>query len=449
MTKPPDNQQPDNQKPDNNRADNSRRDQWAPTSKNKLKQTIIGTKKDTQIIPPEQLEQLTSAGQASQRLKAVQGENPRPAPIDEAELWIEESKPNPASANSVAANSVAANSVAANSVAANSVIANKEAKKDDIERVRLGRQDLSYQDLSYQDLSYQDAETDLKEVGAKVSTSKVADENLGRKAAIPVVQKATVITALTDTAIPEAEATVLRGRPVQTNSVQASPVQAAPITVPKTPIPVEPEDLGKSSAQLSASKADKASAKANAKANATNAAPAETAARLLQRSRLAATLRLIAGAALLGVLAYFMWTGGSWATLLFVWVLVVIVADEFGGWFGYIALFMGGLGYFSPIHPPAQWDIILPLVGGALAALLLIKHSGGPFVLPFAGVVFMLPLLVIARFGTKIDPELTLPARTDFQRAAVLALLIGLSISLIRQFLDMYLRRSKRRQVAA
>lgn len=89
----------------------------------------------------------------------------------------------------------------------------------------------------------------------------------------------------------------------------------------------------------------------------------------------------------------------------------------------------------------------LPLVGGALLALLLVKHSGGLFVLPFAGAVYALPLLAIARFGTKLDPELTLPAKSTFQRAALLAMVAGLAFSFVRQLVGVLLRYSARKRV--
>lgn len=162
------------------------------------------------------------------------------------------------------------------------------------------------------------------------------------------------------------------------------------------------------------------------------------------RARFLNFLRVLGGWAVLGVLAYVMWTPGEWQNSLLLWVLLVIVADEFGGWFGYLGLLLGGLGYFSPSLPPAQWLIILPLVGGALMALLMVKHSGGVLVLPFAGLLFAGTLLAVARFGPKFDPELKLPANDTFLRAALMAMLVGLGVSLVRQLTGLWLRRRAR-----
>ena len=159
-------------------------------------------------------------------------------------------------------------------------------------------------------------------------------------------------------------------------------------------------------------------------------------------------LRLLAGLALLVALAYFMWTPGDWPTRLFAWVLLTILADECAGWFGYAGLAMGALAFFAPSAPPEQWTLIVPLVGGALGALLLLKHSGGPLVLPFAAVIFAGALYATGRFGLKIDPELTLPANATFQRSAVLPMLIALAFSFVRQYVGVAVRYARRRRAA-
>ena len=158
-------------------------------------------------------------------------------------------------------------------------------------------------------------------------------------------------------------------------------------------------------------------------------------------------LRLFGGVLTLLVLAYFMWTPGEWPTRLLVWVALTILADEFGGWFGYLGVLLGGLGYFSSEAQPAQWLIILPLVGGALFALLLVKHSGGPLVLPFAAALFGGTLLAVGRFGIKIDPQLTLPGNATFQRTALIAMVAGLAFSFIRQLAGI-IWRLRARQIA-
>ena len=193
------------------------------------------------------------------------------------------------------------------------------------------------------------------------------------------------------------------------------------------------------------------SAKADLPSDLTTPARPSRAQRLRAARRRAGWLdvaRLVGGWALLAVLAYFMWTPGDWPVRLLAWVLLVILADEFGGWFGYIGVVLGGLAFLSPTAPPAQWLIIVPLVGGALMALLLIKHSGGPLVLPFAGLLFAGTLLAVGRFGPRIDPTLTLPANPEFQRTALLAMLIGLGFSFVRQIINSLIKRRARRRAA-
>nr|WP_256487971.1 hypothetical protein [Deinococcus sp. HSC-46F16] len=143
-----------------------------------------------------------------------------------------------------------------------------------------------------------------------------------------------------------------------------------------------------------------------------------------------------------------MWTPGAWPALLLAWVLLTLLADEFGGWFGYLGVLLGGLAFVAPTPEPAGWSVIVPLVGGALLATLLVKHSGGPFVLPFAAAIFTLPLLAVARFGTKLDPSLTLPSEPAFLQNALLAMAVALGVSLIRQVTEAVLRRRARRAAA-
>ncbi|MFN4252378.1 MAG: hypothetical protein ACK4GP_15265, partial [Deinococcus sp.] len=154
-------------------------------------------------------------------------------------------------------------------------------------------------------------------------------------------------------------------------------------------------------------------------------------------------LKLTLGAACLLALAYFQWTPGEWPVRLLTWVLLTLLADEFGGWFGYAGLLLGGVGYLSPVEPPAEWLIILPLVGGTLMGTLMLKHSGGLFVLPFAGVLFAAVLIGVGRFGTVLDPQMTLPGNPEFQRNAIMAMLIALSVSAVRQLTELILRRRR------
>ncbi|AWT35169.1 hypothetical protein GCM10008956_21300 [Deinococcus arenae] len=158
-----------------------------------------------------------------------------------------------------------------------------------------------------------------------------------------------------------------------------------------------------------------------------------------------ALAHLLGGLITLAVLAYFQWTPGEWPVRLLTWVALTIIADEFDGWYGYAALVLGGLGYFSPVTPPEQWSVILPLVGGALAGVLLIKHSGGLFVLPFAAALYAGVIIGMGRFATTLDGSLTLPTNEEFQRTALIAMIIGLTVSAVRRVVSLILRARARR----
>lgn len=176
--------------------------------------------------------------------------------------------------------------------------------------------------------------------------------------------------------------------------------------------------------------------------------------RLKRRGWLSLALRIAGGLVTLGLLLTALQSGLEWTSLLFVWVLLTIIADEFGGWFGYAGALLGLLTLTAPGQNPDDWSILLPLVGGPLLGLLLVKHSGGWLVLPFAAAVFALPLLAASRFEDRLlDPNLLLVAAPDMQRSAVLAMLIGLGLSLVRQFVlwlvDLAGRRAERRVLNA
>ncbi|MDO4264830.1 MAG: hypothetical protein Q4C67_11585, partial [Deinococcus sp.] len=175
--------------------------------------------------------------------------------------------------------------------------------------------------------------------------------------------------------------------------------------------------------------------------------------RLRRRHWMGLGSRMIGGLVTLGALLAALGSGWSWSSVLFVWVLLTILADEFGGWFGYIAAFMGLLTLVLGNQPAEVWQMVLPLVGGALLALLVVKHSGGWGVLPFAGAVFALPLIGAAQFGHLLDKNLLLVADPDLGRSAILAMLVGLGISLVRQFIlwlvDLTGRRHERRLLRA
>ncbi len=170
------------------------------------------------------------------------------------------------------------------------------------------------------------------------------------------------------------------------------------------------------------------------------------------RSGLWTFLRLLGGWATVALLAYLLWTPSKdwgWPTLLFGWVLLTLLADEFAGWFGYMALALGVLPLLHGAATPEQWYIILPLIGGAMFALLILKHSGGPFVLPFGALLFAGTIIAAAKFGAKIDPTLKLPASATFQRMAMLPMLAMVGFSFLRQLTFMLVRWRARRKATA
>ena len=163
-------------------------------------------------------------------------------------------------------------------------------------------------------------------------------------------------------------------------------------------------------------------------------------------------LRLLGGWLTVAALAYLLWMPGEefgWLKMMFNWVLLTLVADEFAGWFGYMGLALGVLPFLYA-GTPEQWFVIFPLIGGALFALLIMKHAGGPFVLPFGAVLFAGAILGAARFGVKLDPSLKLPLSRSFQEAAILPMLGVVTFSFLRQLISMIVRGTRhRREVKA
>ncbi|WP_135229621.1 hypothetical protein [Deinococcus fonticola] len=161
-------------------------------------------------------------------------------------------------------------------------------------------------------------------------------------------------------------------------------------------------------------------------------------------------LRLLGGWLTVAALAYLLWMPGEdfgWTKMMFVWILLTLVADEFAGWFGYMGLALGVLPFLYA-GTPEQWFVIFPLIGGALFALLILKHAGGPFVLPFGAALFAGAILGAAKFGVKLDPSLKLPLSRSFQEVAILPMLGVVAFSFVRQLISMIVRGSRRRHEA-
>ncbi|WP_243760103.1 hypothetical protein [Deinococcus radiodurans] len=157
-------------------------------------------------------------------------------------------------------------------------------------------------------------------------------------------------------------------------------------------------------------------------------------------------LRVLLGLALLAGLAYFLWTPGVWTNKLFVWVLLTILADECAGWFGYLGLALGALVFLAPGATPEQWLVVAPLIAAALFALLLVKHSGGVLVLPFAGLIYAGAVLGADKLGHSLDTPIKLLGSEEFRRVALLPMIIGLAFSFVRQLVNLLLRGHSRRR---
>lgn len=177
----------------------------------------------------------------------------------------------------------------------------------------------------------------------------------------------------------------------------------------------------------------------------------------LTRHRQFVAVMWVLGLACLGALAYVMTLPLDWQTKLVAWIVLTLIADEAGNWFGYSAIVLGilplgliSLGFwpFLPVASvPEQWWIICPLIAGSLLACLVMKHAGGPFLLPFAAALFALPILAAAKLAPSVDSTIKFPANAEFQKLAFIAVGIGLLISLVRQVVAILLRRRSERLV--
>lgn len=150
------------------------------------------------------------------------------------------------------------------------------------------------------------------------------------------------------------------------------------------------------------------------------------------------------GFVLLAGLVLFLSGAAAWYHKLGVWVLLTLLADEAGGWFGYSGAVLGGVPFLAPLLPgadpaPAQWTVAYPLVLSALIACLLVKHAGGPLLAPLALAVFVAPLYLAKNYGQVLDTTVTLPGNDAFWRfafgPAVLGLVIGVALAVARRLL--------------
>ncbi len=138
-----------------------------------------------------------------------------------------------------------------------------------------------------------------------------------------------------------------------------------------------------------------------------------------------------------------------WYTKLGGWVLLVWLADECGGWFGYVAAILGAAPFFSGLigygpDAPIQWTVAYPLVLVGLLAALLVKHAGGPLVLPISVLLLVLPIVAARVLGPSLDAGITLPSIPKFLDYTLWPGVLGAAVSLTVAVL----RRARRRQVA-
>lgn len=148
-------------------------------------------------------------------------------------------------------------------------------------------------------------------------------------------------------------------------------------------------------------------------------------------------LRLLGGWASVAILAYLLGVPSGdfgWVKMIFAWVLLTLIADEFAGWFGYIGLALGALPFLHT--PPEQWFTLFPLLFAALFALLLVKHSGGPLVVPFAALLFIGTIVGAEKLGIKMKIPLALLSNPEFRRAATVPMLAVMSFSFVRQLVS-------------
>lgn len=140
-----------------------------------------------------------------------------------------------------------------------------------------------------------------------------------------------------------------------------------------------------------------------------------------------------------------------WWQKLGLWVLLTLLLDEVGGWFGYVGALAGGAPFLAPLlggrfgAAPTEWTVVYPLILAALIALLLVKHAGGLVGLPLSLLAYAAPLFLARSFGGRLDATVTLPESATFVAWAVWPAVLGLGLALLRRVVGF----AGRRNVAA
>ena len=167
------------------------------------------------------------------------------------------------------------------------------------------------------------------------------------------------------------------------------------------------------------------------------------------RDRVGSTLTpWIVGSVLLAGLVVGLLSGLEWPEKIGLWILLVLLLDECGAWFGYTGVAVGllplfvredgsvvGLGTVGSFTPTLEWTVLFPLVGSALIGALLVRHAGGLLALPLSLVAYALPIVLVRLIGPQLDASVTLPASRLFVVWTVWPAIAGTLVSLVRRLL--------------
>ncbi len=163
-----------------------------------------------------------------------------------------------------------------------------------------------------------------------------------------------------------------------------------------------------------------------------------------------ALLAWLLGLLLLAVMVLALLSDFPWWQKLGLWVLLTLLLDEVGGWFGYVGALAGGAPFLTPllgerysaVPAPPEWTVVYPLILSALIALLLVKHAGGLIGLPLSLLAYAAPIVLARSFGHRLDATVTLPESATFLTWAAWPAVLGVLLSLLRRVLWFAARRN-------
>ncbi|WP_052351597.1 hypothetical protein [Deinococcus pimensis] len=171
----------------------------------------------------------------------------------------------------------------------------------------------------------------------------------------------------------------------------------------------------------------------------------------------------LVGLGLLAALVLALLSPLDWPLKLGAWVLLTLLLDESGNWFGYTGVLVGALPLLlgkdgHPVVPALstlalpttpEWSVVFPLVAAGLVALLLVKHTGTLVALILSVAVFVLPILLARRIGPSLDESVKLPGTSDFLTWALGAAIVGVVVALARRVLRNVRTRRERNTASA